>query len=393
LEILPAANSRDWKNRIHEDPKRTRAGLAGGRGKSILAAEMNVSQLIVTLAAAGLILTQGALAQTTNFTPRPPPRNCDAHAQMHFVPIDEILGQKDDEQHPFLPETGQRLGPPPLQPVQTALQETPSKRTREKKKDDDDNPERRMDVRTILAGREEDKSIAHQWNGLARDVLKQRSSSHGQKSSDGQNKRDTEKNDDPSVSADAEDGASLALRDSSSQSLWRRSHNADGSPSRASGVPAESADSRSQLPGYTPPLRDAGNSIGHDYSADGGFHSDDNGPAQRAALNAERDGPAPARIAARDEGTIGGQPGNSLMSSDWKSGAGGLSSGQASPAWGASPFAQLQSSPQGSPLFSQDGGSIFSRGDAGPRSLDAPLSPSAGRRLGDETKKPSALPW
>lgn len=136
---------------------------------------MKLSCVIFSLCC-GLVAA-GARGQT-NFVPKAPPRSYDARVQMHRVPLNLNAGEKDQEDHFWLPKTGVARAAV----EQGEKYEMPQNGARQKSaKEIDEEKEREerlkaADVKTILGVDEPDKAklLQPQWDGLAHDVMKSR---------------------------------------------------------------------------------------------------------------------------------------------------------------------------------------------------------------------------
>lgn len=114
----------------------------------------------------------------TNFVPKAPPRSYDARVQMHRVPLNLNAGEKDQEDHFWLPKTGgARVAV--AQGEQYVLPQDGGHQKSAKEVEDEKEREERLkaaDVKTILGVDEPDRAklLQPQWDGLARDVMKSR---------------------------------------------------------------------------------------------------------------------------------------------------------------------------------------------------------------------------
>lgn len=317
------------------------------------------------------MLVQSAGAQATNFTPRAPPRSYDARVHMHSVALMSGAEQKDDERHPFIPQTGESFSPPVMEESAHYDPQPSRPRARDNQKKDRDEA-KRVDVRTIIAGADEDRSISAGWNGLAYDVMKLRAADRASKASEKNDGRDGatgENSDGDAPEAGTVSDRGLVFRDDRDPSLWR-AQTTVANIARGGDLPQDASF-------FSQPAADFGR-----------------GQAGRDSFSAPAFD-AGGRTGGREAGIAGDlRPsqgadtfGNPLFSSQWKS-DGELPSRPSPFSDAASFLSPSQNMPAGPSIFSQGSSSLFSHDEAAAKPYSPAPSPAAG-----DFKRPSALPW
>lgn len=338
-----------------------------------------------------------AAAQTTNFTPRAPLRSYERPARLHEVPLGVARVDEREASHAYMPNTAGGFNAPIVRKEQGPATAPTDNRTRDRQKDDEDDDideKAKLDVRTILIGPEEDRSIASAWNGLARDVLKKRAA-HGQSTSnDGRKRSNGERGRTDDSDTEGGAGPQLTYRDRDNRSLWRGAPDAPGGSRTVRNVdPSRTADRR---------LAAAANPSGYPGDQTGGTGRDlsDLSPAAAPPPGFGTGGTAPgigdaglrAITPVRDAALATPPPGRTAFAAAWGE-EGRQSLPAASPFGGGSLFAE--------PLAPPAGASLFGSADAGfqPGGGDAFTTPRAAPQAAAEAggsadfKRPSALPW
>jgi hypothetical protein len=329
---------------------------------------MDASRHIV-FACAAILFGWAADAQTTNFTPHAPPRSYDTLVQMHHVALAFSAVKKDADWHLFVPQTGGGFSVPDMQSPQAFVAQPLQPRAREMQKTDDG---KRPDVRTIIAGPDEDRSIAAGWSGFARDVMMQRSSARDAKL--------PEKND--------SQGADLGNSDSGEAGIaaFRASHDhSQDAMGNAGAIDAAVARDGSFLSQSPADLNNG--QIGNDAFSASAFDASAKVSVHPAGM-ADAISGGELRALPQQQGgeALAVQFGDSQFASPWN--AGGSAAQPSAFGGGAQFFTSQQNTPSSPSLFSQGGGSIFTHDDA-PRAFSPIATPAA---AGD-FKKPSTLPW
>ena len=134
-----------------------------------------MSRSFVILAAILATMASGVGAQTTNWSPKPPPRAYTARVQMHYVPLRETVREREELHAYDLPTLGSDNAgyrarssalyePPPDVPRPVPGRQ--ARRESERAKEAGLLPEERTGVRALLAGDDLKEARVSPWDGL-----------------------------------------------------------------------------------------------------------------------------------------------------------------------------------------------------------------------------------